>query len=73
MVNLIVVGYDKESEECQMYYMDYLAAMVKVPYAAHGYGGFFTTALMDRHYRPGQKAFLPQILSLLYYKEIWIF
>merc|ERR1719227_99099 len=20
-------------------------------YAAHGYGGFFTTALMDRHYR----------------------
>ena len=56
MVNLIVVGYDKEHDECQMYYMDYLAAMVKVPYAAHGYGGFFTTALMDRHYREGKES-----------------
>ena len=54
MVNLIVVGFDEEKEQCEMYYMDYLAAMVKVPYAAHGYGGFFTTALMDRHYRPGK-------------------
>ena len=34
-----------------MYAMDYLATNVKVNYAAHGYGGFFTTALMDREYR----------------------
>merc|ERR1719323_1248558 len=31
--------------------MDYLASMIKTNYAAHGYGGFFTTALMDRHYK----------------------
>jgi len=48
-----VVGYDPEQKQCEMYFMDYLAATVKVPYAAHGYGGFFTTALMDRHYREG--------------------
>jgi len=54
MVNSVIVGYDEELKECQMYYMDYLAATVKVPYAAHGYGGFFTTALMDRHYREGE-------------------
>merc|ERR1711872_406129 len=30
---------------------DYLTSMVKAPYAAHGYGGFFTTALLDRHFR----------------------
>ena len=31
--------------------MDYLASMIKVPYAAHGYGGFFTTSVMDRHHK----------------------
>jgi 20S proteasome subunit beta 4 len=53
-VNLNIIGYDKEKGECELYMMDYLAAIVKVPYAAHGYGGFFTTAIMDRDYRPGK-------------------
>merc|ERR1712241_20993 len=51
MVNLNIVGYDKEKQECELYHMDYLAAAVKVNYAAHGYGGFFTTAILDAHYR----------------------
>merc|ERR1712073_279494 len=50
-VNLLIAGYDKTEGECQLYVMDYLASMVKAPYACHGYGGFFTTALLDRHYR----------------------
>lgn len=54
MVNMVIVGYDKEQEKCELYHMDYLAAKVKVPYAAHGYGGFFTMSVMDRHYRPGE-------------------
>jgi 20S proteasome subunit beta 4 len=54
MVNLLIAGYDSAKERCELYHMDYLAAMVKVPYAAHGYGGFFTTAIMDRDYRPGK-------------------
>merc|ERR1711890_26072 len=32
--------------------MDYLASMINTPYAAHGYGGFFTTSIMDQHYKP---------------------
>ena len=52
-VNLLIAGFDKETEQCELYMMDYLAANVKVPYAAHGYGGFFTTAIMDRDYRKG--------------------
>ncbi len=52
-MNLIIAGYDDEKECCEMYLMDYLAAVVKVPYAAHGYGGFFSTAIMDRDYREG--------------------
>ena len=48
-----MAGFDDESKECELYVMDYLASMVKAPFAAHGYGGFFTTALMDREYRKG--------------------
>jgi len=50
-VNLLIAGYDKENDACELYVMDYLASMVKAPYACHGYGGYFTTALLDRHYR----------------------
>ena len=66
-VNLLIAGFDSETGKPELYFMDYLASMIKVkaPYhsnyylnetfktnfAAHGYGGFFTTALMDRHYR----------------------
>ena len=51
MVNLLMAGFDEETEECELYTLDYLASMVKAPFAAHGYGGFFTTAIMDRDYR----------------------
>nr|CAD7434476.1 unnamed protein product [Timema monikensis] len=30
--------------------MDYLASMVKIPYAAHGYGGYFSLSIMDRYH-----------------------
>lgn len=30
--------------------MDYLASAVRVPYAAHGYGGYFSLAIMDRYH-----------------------
>eukprot|EP00050_Salpingoeca_kvevrii_P010982 m.11886 g.11886 ORF g.11886 m.11886 type:complete len:194 (-) comp3186_c0_seq1:229-810(-) len=48
-VNLLVAGYDEE-EGPQLYYLDYLGSMVKVPFGAHGYGGFFTSSTMDRYY-----------------------
>ena len=32
--------------------MDYLAAMIKAPFATHGYGGVFSMAIMDRYHRP---------------------
>ena len=53
-MNLNIVGYDKEKGETELYHMDYLAAAVKVNYAAHGYGGFFTTAILDAHYRKSE-------------------
>jgi len=51
-VNLLIAGFDTETNTPELYFMDYLASMIKPKHAAHGYGGFFTTTIMDRHYRP---------------------
>ncbi|KAL3317941.1 hypothetical protein Ciccas_003402 [Cichlidogyrus casuarinus] len=48
-VNLIIAGYDKE-QGSKIYCMDYLASLADVPYAMHGYGGFFSLSLLDREW-----------------------
>lgn len=45
----MLAGYDDEHGP-ELYYMDYLASCVKVPYCSHGYGGFFSIAIMDRYH-----------------------
>ncbi|KAI1231232.1 Proteasome subunit beta type-2, partial [Lamprotornis superbus] len=51
-VNLLLAGYD-DHEGPALYYMDYLAALAKAPFAAHGYGAFLTLSILDRYYKPG--------------------
>jgi len=51
-VNLLVAGYDKD-EGASLYYIDYLGAMAKMPYAAHGYAGYFLFSTMDSAWKPG--------------------
>lgn len=36
-----------------MNWIDYLAASVTLPYAAHGYASYYVLSLLDRHHRPG--------------------
>ena len=67
-MNLLIAGYDNEKAECQFYVLDYLASMVTTKYAAHGYGGFFSTALIDSKYRSGERIevfFAPRLCVLL--------
>ncbi|CAH3161712.1 unnamed protein product [Porites lobata] len=52
MVNMLIAGYD-EANGPELYFMDWLASLQKVPFAAHGYGSFFSLSIMDRYYRPG--------------------
>lgn len=52
-VNLLLAGYD-DTDGPGLYYMDYLAALAKAPFAAHGYGAFLTLSILDRHYRAGE-------------------
>lgn len=51
-MNLLLAGYD-DHEGPALYYMDYLAALAKAPFAAHGYGAFLTLSILDRYYKPG--------------------
>lgn len=63
-VNLLLAGYD-DHEGPALYYMDYLAALAKAPFAAHGYGAFLTLSILDRYYKPGKWSLQRQILPLL--------
>ncbi|CAN8001193.1 unnamed protein product, partial [Ixodes hexagonus] len=51
-VNVLLAGFDKQAGP-ELFYMDYLATMAKVPYGAHGYGAFFLLSVLDRYYREG--------------------
>lgn len=50
---MLLAGYD-EHDGPALYYLDYLAALAKAPFAAHGYGGFLTLSILDRYYKPGE-------------------
>ncbi|XP_033123686.1 proteasome subunit beta type-2-like [Anneissia japonica] len=51
-VNLLMAGVD-DTEGPSLYYIDYLASLNKVPFAAHGYGSFFSLSVLDRYYKKG--------------------
>nr|KAG5709609.1 hypothetical protein BaRGS_001659 [Batillaria attramentaria] len=51
-VNLLIAGIDEDGPS--LYFLDYLASIIKVPFAIHGYGAMFTLSIMDRYYKPGE-------------------
>lgn len=40
MVNLLLGGLDPVTEQPSLYWIDYLASLAPVPYAAHGYAQY---------------------------------
>lgn len=53
---MIVGGFAKDDDEHpgpQVYFIDHLASLARVPFATQGYGGMFTSSLLDKHYKPG--------------------
>ena len=48
-----MAGYDKENGP-ELYFMDYLASSVKVPFACHGFGGYLSLSIMDRYHKKGE-------------------
>ncbi|KAF2405321.1 N-terminal nucleophile aminohydrolase [Trichodelitschia bisporula] len=51
-VNLLLGGFDPIKEKPSLYWIDYLAAMADVPYAAHGYAQYYCLSILDKHHRP---------------------
>ncbi|KAG1460030.1 hypothetical protein G6F56_006038 [Rhizopus delemar] len=50
-VNLIIGGYDEKKQKSELYWIDHLGAMASLPFCAQGYGAYFCTSLLDRHYK----------------------
>ena len=48
-VNLLLAGFN-EKDGPELFWLDHLAALNKIPFAAHGYAAFFCMSLMDRYY-----------------------
>lgn len=50
--NVLIGGYDINTNEPSLNYIDYLGTHAVLPYAAHGYAAFYCMASLDKHYRP---------------------
>jgi 20S proteasome subunit beta 4 len=56
-VNVLIGGYDTNKDgsggAACLYWMDYMAALQKVKYGAHGHAASFCLSTMDAEYKPG--------------------
>eukprot|EP00594_Rhizosolenia_setigera_P019158 CAMPEP_0178978110 /NCGR_PEP_ID=MMETSP0789-20121207/24937_1 /TAXON_ID=3005 /ORGANISM="Rhizosolenia setigera, Strain CCMP 1694" /LENGTH=133 /DNA_ID=CAMNT_0020667733 /DNA_START=284 /DNA_END=685 /DNA_ORIENTATION=- len=50
-VNVLLGGYDVDSDESALYWLDYMGTLQKVNYGAQGYASNFTLSIMDRDYQ----------------------
>ncbi|KAL9104076.1 MAG: hypothetical protein Q9163_000928 [Psora crenata] len=51
-VNLLLGGMDLITKEPHLYWLDYLASLAPVPYAAHGYAQYYCLSILDKHHHP---------------------
>lgn len=60
-MNLLLGGYDKIADKPTLYWIDYLASLAPVPYAAHGYAQYVTSIppKCDGNCAPGDHADVP--------------
>ncbi|KAA8497141.1 Proteasome subunit beta type-2-B [Porphyridium purpureum] len=50
-VNLLLGGYDQHDGP-EVFYLDYLGTLHKMPFSAQGYCAYFILATLDRYYKP---------------------
>ncbi|KAI0129277.1 N-terminal nucleophile aminohydrolase [Hypoxylon sp. EC38] len=51
-VNLLLGGVDPITHKPSLFWLDYLAALASVPYAAHGYAQYYCLSILDKHHHP---------------------
>lgn len=82
-VNLLIGGFDAAGAGAgaaaagaaaeggaSLYFVDYLGAMAKMDFAAHGYAGYFLYSLLDRHWKAGLSEAEALDLARLCIKEL---
>ena len=62
-MNCLIAGTHPKTGVPELYWLDYLAACQKVPFAAHGYASYFCLSIMDRFYKPGLS--IPETVAIL--------
>ncbi|KAL1987671.1 hypothetical protein VTN96DRAFT_2912 [Rasamsonia emersonii] len=62
-VNLLLGGVDPITHQPSLQWIDYLASLAQVPYAAHGYAQYYCLSILDKHHHPNIE--LDQGLKLL--------
>jgi 20S proteasome subunit beta 4 len=48
---MILAGYNTLTKKPTLNWIDNLAAKAALPYAAHGYGAYYTMSIFDRYHR----------------------
>ncbi|TVY27808.1 putative proteasome subunit beta type-4, partial [Lachnellula hyalina] len=51
-VNLLLGGVDPITGKPSLYWLDYLASLAPLPYAAHGYAQYYCLSILDKHHHP---------------------
>ncbi|KAK8047634.1 proteasome core particle subunit beta 4 [Apiospora saccharicola] len=51
-VNLLLGGVDPITNKPKLFWLDYLASLAPVPYAAHGYAQYYCLSILDKHHHP---------------------
>ena len=49
-VNLLLGGVDPITDKPSLYWLDYLASLAPLPYAAHGYAQYYCLSILDKHH-----------------------
>ncbi|CAN8095785.1 unnamed protein product [Discula destructiva] len=62
-VNLLLGGVDPITHKPSLYWLDYLASLASLPYAAHGYAQYYCLSILDKHHHPDIT--LPQGIKIL--------
>ena len=50
-VNLLIAGYDQAEERAKLFWLDYFGTLQEVKKGAHGYANYFTSSVLDNHYK----------------------
>ncbi|KAK9769035.1 putative Proteasome subunit beta [Seiridium cardinale] len=51
-VNLLLGGVDPITLKPSLFWLDYLASLAPLPYAAHGYAQYYCLSILDKHHHP---------------------